>query len=154
MDTNRRIYIQLKWPKLVCLAIVVLCLSCSKDEDETNSDSRIQLGQLSFNVEGDCNHSSGVTGTDLKFTIPYSGTKDDVIDRLLVKLSPSTDPSNELSFNYNGLALSDGSGSLSWDGCWRFGENDWFDFELRIETSDGTISSPAVIRVNKPQGAN
>ncbi|NAS10875.1 hypothetical protein [Poritiphilus flavus] len=143
-----------KWTIFLYLVVAVLSVSCSKDDDGNNSDSRIQLGQLSLDLEGDCNHSSGVVGTDLKITIPYSGTKDDVISRLLVKLSPSSDPTDDLSFNYNGLPLTDGSGTLSWDGCWRFGNNDWFDFELRIETADGTISSPAVIRVNRPNGAN
>lgn len=139
---------------MATVMVLVTLVSCSKDDGGGEPESAIKLGALSFDNEGDCDHSSGVTGTDFKITIPYNGTEGDTISNLLVKLTPSDSPSDNLSFDYNGLALTDGSGTLTWDGCWRFGENEWFDFELRIETTNGEISSTSKIRIDKPSGAN
>lgn len=132
--------------------LVMVLASCSKDD--AAPESSIRLGALSLSENGDCNHSSGVTGTSFGILIPYSGTQDDTLIRILYKLIPEGGDAIERTANYNDFSLKDGSGEMTWNSCLRFFDVSFIDLEIRIETADGIISSVSKIKINKPDGAN
>jgi len=142
--TNRRFNRILK--RSMAVTILLCTIACSNDEDDT---PQIVLGQLTSIYEGTCNHSSDMTGADYEISIPYSGAENDLLDRLLITLTLEGEPPIDSNVNFNDLELTNGSGTLTWNGCLLFLEANWIDFEVRIETTDGAISSSSSIRLNR-----
>lgn len=131
---------------IVSVLLLFLVIACSDDGDDA---PEITLGQLSSEYEGTCNHSSGLTGADYAISIPYSGTENDSLARLLITVTVEGGPTDESNSNFNDFDLNDDSGSLTYNGCLLFLDADWIDLEFRIETTDGAISSAASIRLNR-----
>ncbi|MEM8765007.1 MAG: hypothetical protein AAGD88_14410 [Bacteroidota bacterium] len=131
---------------VISILLLFTAMACSDDEDNA---PQITLGQLSSQYEGTCDHSSGMTGADYAVQIPYSGTENDSLSRLLITVTVEGGPSNESNSNFNDFALNDGSGTLTWNSCILFLDAEWIDLEFRMETSDGAVSSAASIRLNR-----
>ncbi|MEO0507257.1 MAG: hypothetical protein AAF090_13975 [Bacteroidota bacterium] len=128
------------------LLLLFTILACSDDEDDA---PQITLGQLSSQYEGTCDHSSGVTGADYAVQIPYNGTENDSLARLLITVAVEGGPTDESISNFNDFDLNDGSGTLTWNSCILFLDAEWIDLEFRMETLDGAVSSAASIRLNR-----
>lgn len=128
------------------ILLMFLAIACSDDED---SAPEITLGQLSSEYEGPCNHGSGFTGADYAISIPYSGTENDNLRSILYTITVEGGPTQETQSNFNDFELNDGSGTLTWNSCILFLDADWIDLEIRIETTDGVVSSAASIRLNR-----
>lgn len=133
----------IRW--LITLWLACTLISCSNDDD----DSRISLGELSSVYEGSCNHSSGMTGADYAISIPYNGTENDSLGRLLISVTLEDGPTNQANSNFDDFALTDGSGVLTWNGCLLFLDAAWIDFEVRLETTEGEVSGTSTIRLNR-----
>ncbi|MEL6974359.1 MAG: hypothetical protein AAGL29_03085 [Bacteroidota bacterium] len=131
---------------VVSILLLSTAMACSDDEDNA---PQIILGQLSSQYEGTCDHSSGMTGADYAVQIPYSGTENDSLSRLLITVTVEGGPSDESNSNFNDFDLNDGGGTLTWNSCILFLDAEWIDLEFRMETSDGAISSAASIRLNR-----
>ncbi|MEM6895411.1 MAG: hypothetical protein AAF554_17070 [Bacteroidota bacterium] len=131
---------------VISILLLFTAMACSDDEDNA---PQITLGQLSSQYEGTCDHSSGMTGADYAVQIPYSGTENDSLSRLLITVTVEGGPSNESNSNFNDFALNDSSGTLTWNSCILFLDAEWIDLEFRMETSDGAVSSAASIRLNR-----
>lgn len=138
----------LQHPKnIMVILFLFLVMACSDDEEDAPS---IVLGALRVENPNFCTHSSG-TGGRYDIIIPYSGTQDDVLRNILFEgtLDDGTS-STGVRNQFEGFQLEDGNGELNWgDVCLGFADSAWLDFEVRIETTDGTISSAASIRFNR-----
>ncbi|MGB5819683.1 MAG: BspA family leucine-rich repeat surface protein [Saonia sp.] len=131
---------------VMALLLLLSIMACS---NEDNDAPQITLGQLTSVYEGTCNHSSGITGADYEISIPYSGTDNNGLSRMFITVTPEGGPTNEANSNFNDFDLTDGSGTLTWNGCLLYLDADWIDFEVRIETTDGAVSSSSSIRLNR-----
>nr|WP_299341179.1 hypothetical protein [Allomuricauda sp.] len=131
----------------MAILLLFLVMACSDDEDDTSS---IVLGTLRVENPNFCNHSSGVGGR-YDIIIPYSGTQDDILKNVLFEgtLDDGT-TSSGVRDQFEGFQLDDGNGELNWGNvCLGFADSAWLDLEVRIETTDGAISSSASIRLNR-----
>ena len=136
--------------RIAALLLVFVIIACSKDDD--NNDEllpRIILGQLTSEYQDSCNHSSGFTGADYEVTMPYSGTENDALSRMLITVTPEGSQSSEAIIDFDDFQLSDSNGELTWNGCLLFLDAEWIDFEVRIETTNGELSSTSQIRLNR-----
>lgn len=132
------------------MALLVLFLSQACSDDDDNDAISIILGELRVENPEPCAHSSG-TGGSYDIIIPYSGTQDDILKNILFEgtLDDGT-TSSGVRDSFEGFKLEDGNGELNWGNvCLGFSDSNWLDFEIRIETIDGTISSASKIRLNR-----
>lgn len=132
---------------VITVLLVLLIIACSDDAEDVPS---IVLGALRVENPSFCAHSSG-TGGNYDIIIPYSGTQDDVLRNILFEgtLDDGTS-SNGVRNQFEGFELEDGNGEINWgDVCLGFADSAWLDFEVRIETTDGAISSVASIRLDR-----
>ena len=139
-----------------CKSIIVLGLlmtvfvgSCSKDDDP-DAES-ISASAQTFQVNGLNNCSTAIgTGSTFVLTIPYTAPEDTSISRLLIRTEVS-DGSSEEAVN---TQFTDENNSIIWATCFHFGSQTWVEYEVRLESSNGSMSNPSVVRINKPDGAN
>lgn len=135
--------------KLLCISLLLMAMAfiagCSKDNDGT--DSPIKAGKLSVNIEG-VNNCNG--GTILAFSLPYTASEDLTIKQLNIKTSLS----NGSSDNFADATFTDSGSTIGFSQCTVFGTISWVDYEVQLQSVDGTLSNFAKVRVNKPSGAN
>ena len=137
---------------LVVITLIGMILGgCDKDDDDNQVSGSISVSTQTFEVNGinNCSTSAG-TGSTFVFTIPYSLTMDSSIGRLLIR-TEVTDGSSEESSNSQ---FTDENNTIVWANCFRFGSQDWVEYEVRLETADGTVSNASTVRVIRPDGAN
>lgn len=132
------------------LLFVLVILSCSKD-DNGGSSTSISAKTQTFAVDGmnNCSTSSG-NGSTLLFDISYTSSTASMIKQLQIKTTVSDGGSD----NKVNTTFTDKNSTISWATCFRFGSQDWVEFEVVLETQDGSKSDPSKVRVNKPSGAN
>lgn len=136
--------------KMVVLAIFAFAtVSCSKNEDVPVTAISAKAQTFTVNGINDCNTSSG-SGSTLAFDIPYTSSSSSKINQLQIKTTVSDGGSD----NKINTKFTDENNTISWATCFRFGSQDWVEFEVVLEAQDGTMSNPSKVRVNKPSGAN
>ncbi|TAI47196.1 hypothetical protein [Flagellimonas allohymeniacidonis] len=130
------------------MGILLLAVGCSKDDD--GSESSINASSQTFELNGvnNCNTSLG-TGSTFVMTIPYSSSDGISIQRLRISTKVS-DGGSESSTNSQ---FTDNGTSIVWASCFRFGTQDWVEYEVRLEGDNGITSNPSIVRINKPTGA-
>ncbi len=131
----------------MALLFILFSIGCSNDDEDRPS---IVLGELRVEDPNFCAHSSG-TGGRYDIIIPYSGTQNDVLKHILYEgtLDDGKTDSGALD-QFEGFELEDGDGELNWGNiCLGFADSAWLDFEIRIETTEGKISSASSIRLNR-----
>lgn len=134
---------------LLVVLLSVAIQGCSKDNEGSGSTINAQAQTFTGNGINNCSTSIG-SGSTFLFNIPYTTTDGVVIDKLLIKTTVSNGESDD-----NVTTVFTDSGSvITWANCFRFGSQDWGDFEVRLQSTDGTTSNPTRVRVNKPAGAN
>jgi hypothetical protein len=133
----------------IMLPLLVIFVGCGKSDDGTNSS--ISAGPQTYTVNGinNCNTSSG-SGSTFVFDISYSSETNSAINNLQIKTTVS-DGDSEEKVN---TTFTDENGIIGWATCFRFGSQDWVEFEVVLEAEDGSKSNPSKVRVNKPSGAN
>jgi hypothetical protein len=133
----------------VIMILMVALMGCSKSDDDTSA-SIIAMEQT-FTVNGinNCNTSSG-QGSTLVFDIPYTTSNSSKINKLQIKTTVSDGGSD----NAINTQFTDKNGTISWATCFRYGSQDWVEFEVILEAQDGSKSNPSKVKVNKPSGAN
>lgn len=137
--------------KLTALLLTMLIVGCSNDDDGAASVMSISAKSQTFTVNGinNCNTSSGV-GSTLLFDIPYTSPAGSKINKLQIKTTVA-DGGSEARIN---TKFTDNNGTISWASCFRFGSQDWVEYEVILEAEDGSVSNPSKVRVNRPDGAN
>lgn len=134
---------------LILLAMLIAVTGCSKDDDEI--ESLVVLKAQTFEIIGlnDCSLSSGSGSTTFLY-IPYSAPSGTILKKLHRKTTVSSGESNEDVTT----VFSDENNTIEWATCLRFGSQTWMEFEIRMESENGALSNPSVVRINKPAGAN
>ena len=152
LTTQRRSSILNNTLTMFILLIIGLAMisGCSSDDNDGPS-STITAQAQTFTVNGinNCNTSIG-PGSTLVFTIPYTSTSGLSIEKLRIKTTVSNGESEEGVNNQ----ITDNNSEVTWVSCFHFGLQDWVEYEVRLESSDGTLSNAVKTRVNKPNGAN
>lgn len=131
------------------MLFVLLLIGCSKD-DGPNETISVQTQTFLVNGINNCDLSSG-KGSALVFTIPYTVSDGVTISKLLIKTKASDGSSEPEKVN---TQFTDNGNTITWATCFRFGSISWVEYEVQLESSNGTKSSVSIVRVNKPSGAN
>ncbi len=131
------------------IGILLFIVGCSKDDD--GSGSSINASSQTFELNGinNCSTSLG-TGSTFVMTIPYSSSNGISIQRLQINTKVS-DGGSESSTN---TQFTDNGSSIVWASCFTFGSQNWVEYEVRLEGSNGATSNPSTVRINKPSGAD
>ncbi len=129
--------------------MLLLNLNCSKNDDEPNTSIEAKTQTFTLNGVNNCSTSSG-DGSTFVMKIPYSATTETAISRLRIKTVVS-DGGGDESVN---TKFTDENNTIIWATCFRFGSQDWVEYEVVLEADDGLKSNPSKVRVNKPNGAN
>ncbi len=129
-------------------AFLILFLSCSNDDDTPAVTINASAQTFELNGTNNCNTSLG-TGSTFVMTIPYTASNGVSIERLQIDTRVS-DGGIESGIN---TQFTDNGSSIVWATCFRFGTQDWVEFEVRLEGNDGSVSNISSIRINKPNGA-
>lgn len=134
---------------LIIPILMVAVMSCSKSDDGT--DASITAKAQTFELDGlnNCNTSSG-NGSTIVCDIPYTTTSASKISKLLIKTTVSSGESD----NAVNTKFTDKNGIIGWATCFRFGSQNWVEFEVVLEAMDGAKSNPSKVRIDKPDGAN
>lgn len=129
--------------------------SCKDDSASSDSGASVEIiNATSAIVElNACNIDSGNPATEYLYTIEYLANPAEIdIDGVEFDLTWSDgdeDPNiftNE--FDRNGS-------TLEFDWCFRFGDTEWFELDLKILADDEQVESNEFnIRVERPDGAN
>ena len=136
---------------MVALMVLGVLTSCSKDDDGDGSSSSISATASSFSIDGINNCSTSIgAGTRLLFDTPYTTSQGLTVERMLIKTTVSNGESKD-DVNTN---FTDTDSSIVWSSCFTYGSQDWVEYEVRLEASDGSVSNVSKVRVNKPSGAN
>ncbi|MGB5436208.1 MAG: hypothetical protein WBM98_09985 [Maribacter sp.] len=149
MESINKSKISIRKVLSISVIVMVATMGCSKSDDDT-SPSIIAMEQT-FTVNGinNCNTSSG-QGSTLVFDIPYTTSNSSKINKLKIKTTVSDGGSD----NATNTQFTDKNGTISWATCFRYGSQDWVEFEVILEAQDGSKSNPSKVKVNKPSGAN
>lgn len=135
----------------VIILLFMFLTSCSNDDDSGPSSTiSAQTQTFALNGTNNCDTSSG-TGSTFVFTIPYTSSAGLTIEKLLIKTKVSDGGESPERVN---TQITDNGTTITWVVCFRFGSQDWVEYEVRLEASDGTRSNSVTTRVNKPNGAN
>jgi len=127
---------------------LIMLVSCSNDD---GVDSSIKAQKTIVTIEGINNCSTSIgDGTILSLVTPYSAPESLKIVKIRIKATVSNGQSEE-STTTN---FTDTGSTVEWGGCFTFGSQEWVEYEVRLEASDGTLSNQVTTRVNKPNGAN
>ncbi len=129
-------------------AFMILLLSCSNDDEGSAVTINASAQTFELNGTNNCNTSLG-TGSTFVMTIPYTSSNGVSIERLQIDTKVS-DGGMESGVN---TQFTDNGSSIVWATCFRFGTQDWVEFEVRLEGSDGGVSNASSVRINKPDGA-
>lgn len=137
---------------LAILLLVFSSISCSKDDDN-NNDEVFLINIESLNSEipaiNNCDSGNGV-GTGILVMVNYTSSANLTIEKIRIKYTWSNgETGNDVDVNFP----DDGS-SVEFGQCIRYEQLTWIEFEVRLELSDGSLSHPKTIRINKPAGAN
>ena len=132
---------------LVAVILIFLISSCGEDDAATSSIST-QATTFEFNALNNCNTSSG-KGTVFFFETPYTITPGVTVKTMHIKTFVSNGDSDEKTNNI----FTNENNVIEFATCFRFGSQTWFEYHVQLEGSDGSLSNPSVIRVNKPGGA-
>lgn len=136
--------------KLMAVTLFLLALvACSKD-DGPNETISAQTQTFTINGVNNCDLSSG-KGSSFVLTIPYTISDGAIISKLLIKTKVSDGSSEPEKTN---TQFTDNGSTVTWASCFRFGSQTWVEYEVRLETANGTKSNASKVRVNKPSGAN
>ncbi|WP_422083500.1 hypothetical protein [Ulvibacterium sp.] len=127
---------------------LILFLSCSKDDGESIASINASTQTFELNGINNCNTTLG-TGSTFVMTIPYTSSDGVSIERLQINTKVS-DGGTESGIN---TQFTDNGSSVVWAVCFRFGTQDWVEYEVMLEGSDGSVSNTSTIRINKPGGA-
>ena len=132
----------------IMVLLLAIVIGCSKDDDPNFS---ISAETQTYTVNGinNCYTPKGA-GTAFVFEIPYSSETNSAINKLQIKTTVSDGDSDVDVIT----TFTDEDGIIGWYVCFRFGSQDWAEFEVVLETEDGSKSNPTKVRVNKPSGAN
>ncbi|SHG78292.1 hypothetical protein [Flagellimonas flava] len=127
---------------------ILLFANCSKDDEGTKLSITANTQTFEVNGINNCNTSSG-TGSTFVMTIPYTASEEVSIDRLQITTKVS-DGGSESKTN---TQFTDNGSTIVWASCFRFGSQDWVEYEVRLE-GGGSSSNAATIRIDKPNGAD
>ena len=128
--------------------LIILFFGCSKDNEESNGSINASPQTFELNGINNCDTTSG-TGSTFVMTIPYTSSDGVVIERLQI----NTRVSNGDTENSENSQFTDTGSSIVWAVCFRFGPQDWVEYEVRLEGSNGSLSNASNVRINKPNGA-
>ncbi|MEK6152737.1 hypothetical protein WIW50_05735 [Flavobacteriaceae bacterium 3-367] len=132
------------------LLLVLVLVACSKsDEGEAAASINVQASTFLVENVNTCSTSLGA-GTVLSFKTPYSTSQNLTIQKMLIK----TTVSNGESKDATNTKFTDTGENIEWVSCFTFGSQDWVEYEVRLESTDGSVSNVSKVRVNKPSGAN
>ncbi len=134
---------------LFCTAILLFVVGCSKDDEGSNSSITASAQSFELNGTNNCNTSSG-SGSTFVMTIPYTSSDGVKIERLQIKTKVS-DGGSESKTN---TQFTDNGNSIVWASCFRFGSQDWVEYEVTLEGTGGSSSNVTKVRIDKPVGAN
>jgi len=133
---------------LTATLFLIMLVSCSNDD---GVDSLIRAEKTTVTIDGVNNCSTSIgDGTVLSLVTPYTAPDGLTITKMRIKARVSNGDSEE-SVNTN---FTDTGSTIVWVGCFTFGSQEWVEYEVRLETADGSLSNPSTIRINKPNGAN
>jgi len=142
-----KVYKKLWWLMLLIIAVLIT-ISCSKDDEGTNLFVTTSNSSFTITAINNCTTSSGA-GTILRVKTPYQLSDGHSIEKLLIRTMVSNGESEE---NTVATFQDDGS-TTTFANCFRFGSQDWVEFQIRLESSEGVISNTSTLRINKPNGA-
>lgn len=134
---------------MVIIATLMLNVYCSKSDDGSNISIEAKTQTFSLNGINNCNTPSG-NGSTFVMKIPYSTATGTTISKLHIKTVVS-DGDNKTSVN---TLFTDENNTITWVSCFRFGSQDWVEFEVVLEAEDGSKSNPSKVKINKPNEAN
>ena len=134
---------------LIILILSIAMMGCSKSDDGTVTSINAKTQTFILNGINNCNTSSG-SGSTIICDIPYTADTASKISKLLIKTTVSSGDSK----NAVNTKFTDENNIISWASCFRFGSQNWVEYEVVLEAQDGTKSNPSKVRVNKPVGAN
>ena len=127
---------------------MVVTSSCSSDDDASSGSIQAQQQTATIGDLNNCNTSIG-TGTIIELTIPYTASAGVTIEQLQINTQVSDGGSDS---GVNTLFTDDGS-EIGWVSCFRFGDQSWVEYEVRLESIDGVLSNPTTVRIDRPNGA-
>jgi len=133
---------------IAVLLLFTVILGCKKDDEGTSFFVTTSNSNFTITAINNCDTSSG-TGTILRVNTPYQLSDGQSIEKLLIRTTVSNGDSEE---NIVGTFQDDGS-KTTFANCFRFGSQDWVEFQIRLESSEGVISNASTIRIDKPNGA-
>ncbi|WP_157941166.1 MULTISPECIES: hypothetical protein [Arenibacter] len=134
---------------LAILLLVFTNMSCNKSDDDNGLFINIATMSSEIPALNNCDSGKG-TGTGTLINVDYSSSPGLVIEKIHIKTSWSNGEGGnavDLTFENDGSIVEFGE-------CIRYEELSWIEYEVRLEASDGTLSNPSTIRINKPSGAN
>lgn len=129
--------------------LLVTVIGCSKDDDGSDSSIKVETSTVSIEDINTCSTSIGV-GTIFSFNTPYTSSEGLKIEKMRIKTTVSDGDSDD---TLNTIFTDTGS-SIEWITCFTFGTQSWVEYEVRLESGEGSISNISKIKVNKPNGAN
>ena len=132
---------------LLYLCFLLTC-ACSSDDDAGATSIQAQQQTADIGNLNNCNTSIG-TGTILEFAIPYTASTGTIIEQLQIQTRVS-DGGSDSGIN---TLFTDIASEIVWVSCFRFGSQSWVEYEVRLESQDGTLSNPVTTRVDRPAGA-
>lgn len=147
-DNNHKLVFCTIQNSITIVLFTLFLLSCSKDD---GPETTIMANSQTFSLNGinNCNTSLG-SGSSFVMDIPYTILDGAVISKLRIKTTVS-DGGSEEKLN---TQFSDKNSTITWATCFRFGGQDWVEFDVQLESNKGGISNVSKVRINKPDGAN
>ncbi len=129
------------------LFVLLINIKCNK-EDDVNTPPK--ENKINYKITGvnQCSTAVGI-GTSFNISIHYKPLGGTVNNIFFTQTSVS-DGVWESAFH----GFTNNKNIITFKDCFRFEANTWVDYEVIINSSDGSKSSPFYIRVNKPPGAN
>ena len=133
---------------ILFILLIVAISSCSSDDDASSGSIQTQQQTAAIGDLNNCNTSIG-TGTIIALTIPYTAPTGITIEQLQVNTRVS-DGGSDSGIN---TLFTDSGSEIGWVSCFRFGSQSWVEYEVRLESTDGVLSNPTTVRIDRPNGA-
>ncbi|RMA58974.1 hypothetical protein [Ulvibacter antarcticus] len=137
--------------KIMTMLLIVSALgSCKKSDDSPSEFVNALSATYNFtNGLNNCTNPNG-TGSVLFLKVNYEVSDGLEIKKVLTHIELSGGESDD----FEDLTFDDDGNQIERADCFRFGNNTWVDYEIRLESINGIISNPRTVRVDKPTGAS
>lgn len=152
METNensKRIIFYKACRYLAVIFFLVAFIACSNDDEGAKSSISAKAQTFTVNGINNCSTSSG-DGSTLVMKIPYTVSNGSIISKLRIK-STVSDGESEDKIN---TQFTNENSTITWATCFRFGGQDWVEYEVQLESNDGAKSNKSKVRIDRPNGAN